>query len=450
MGEVRPRKRLAVKLTYIESENLKRLKGRQKMPVREKVVCIVGQNSAGKSTFLKAFSQCLNGPAFIEQHGTREGSGYLPPSMKLFFELEDADRNALKGVFGAEELKGAWVSINQEDFRRVISVPEIPRDLSLRDPAVKAIEKAEKAIQPIFDEINMDGTHVDLRAQTEALLPTVHGYLSSGDSYLNEDEIGGIHQLASFFVQITSSYQSWVAENDPARTEKSKKHIPANHLNAAVDSLGKVGAKESEDAPVDRAAGIMEKRLPKVLRFSPEHRNLEASYPLTEDSPNEDAAIHNILKLAETSWERVVEISQRDVSFHAQFVADTRESLRRNFSAKLTSHSIPGVTLWLTDGFLHVHAELDEGMPAPIDVQSDGTRQMVALLAFIANESANTNPIILIDEAEQHLHYDAQADLVRIFERQPDASKVIYTTHSAGCLPSDIAIGVRGVIPNGV
>jgi predicted ATP-dependent endonuclease of OLD family len=44
------------------------------------------------------------------------------------------------------------------------------------------------------------------------------------------------------------------------------------------------------------------------------------------------------------------------------------------------------------------------------------------------------------------LHYDAQADLVGVFEEQDEAAQIIYTTHSAGCLPRDLA-GVRAIVP---
>jgi predicted ATP-dependent endonuclease of OLD family len=55
--------------------------------------------------------------------------------------------------------------------------------------------------------------------------------------------------------------------------------------------------------------------------------------------------------------------------------------------------------------------------------------------------------VLLVDEAESHLHYDAQADLVRVFSRQQTVAKIIYTTHSAGCLPQDLGAGVRVVVP---
>lgn len=58
-------------------------------------------------------------------------------------------------------------------------------------------------------------------------------------------------------------------------------------------------------------------------------------------------------------------------------------------------------------------------------------------------EDVQQAPILLIDEAETHLHYDAQADLVQVLAKQDVVSKVIYTTHSIGCLPEDLGTGVR-------
>lgn len=56
-------------------------------------------------------------------------------------------------------------------------------------------------------------------------------------------------------------------------------------------------------------------------------------------------------------------------------------------------------------------------------------------------------PILLVDEIETHLHYDAQVDLINVLASQHFTSKVIYTTHSFGCLPPDLGTGVRLVRP---
>jgi predicted ATP-dependent endonuclease of OLD family len=52
-----------------------------------------------------------------------------------------------------------------------------------------------------------------------------------------------------------------------------------------------------------------------------------------------------------------------------------------------------------------------------------------------------------VDEAEMHLHYDAQSDLIRVFEEQDETAQVVYTTHSIGALPQDLGRGVRVVTP---
>lgn len=82
-------------------------------------------------------------------------------------------------------------------------------------------------------------------------------------------------------------------------------------------------------------------------------------------------------------------------------------------------------------------------------MRSDGLRQFVALVAFVERYAKESPPVLLIDEAERHLHYDAQADLVRVFTEQQAAAKIIYTTHSAGCLPKDLGTGVRVIEPTG-
>lgn len=80
--------------------------------------------------------------------------------------------------------------------------------------------------------------------------------------------------------------------------------------------------------------------------------------------------------------------------------------------------------------------------------RSDGLRQFISLQAF-ATRNLTDDPILLIDEAEQRLHYDAQADMVQMLAKQRVSPKIIYTTHSAGCLPEDLGNGVRMVHPSG-
>ncbi|GAA4597949.1 hypothetical protein GCM10023194_74190 [Planotetraspora phitsanulokensis] len=94
--------------------------------------------------------------------------------------------------------------------------------------------------------------------------------------------------------------------------------------------------------------------------------------------------------------------------------------------------------------------ELDEdGATTAISERSEGLRVFVALLCFVLIKDPDVPPILLIDEAETHLHYDAQADLVDVLLKQDKVKQIFYTTHSPGCLPPDLGTGVRFVAPNG-
>lgn len=68
---------------------------------------------------------------------------------------------------------------------------------------------------------------------------------------------------------------------------------------------------------------------------------------------------------------------------------------------------------------------------------------MLAPSAFLASGGWQVPPVLLIDEAETHLHFDAQADLVSVLLKSVDAEQVLYSTHSPGCLPSDLGTGIR-------
>jgi predicted ATP-dependent endonuclease of OLD family len=80
--------------------------------------------------------------------------------------------------------------------------------------------------------------------------------------------------------------------------------------------------------------------------------------------------------------------------------------------------------------------------------RSDGMRMFLALCAFLAKEGQDPKPVLLIDELERHLHYEAQADILSMFDARTDVAQVVYTTQSIGCLPQDLGRGVRVVVPD--
>ena len=94
---------------------------------------------------------------------------------------------------------------------------------------------------------------------------------------------------------------------------------------------------------------------------------------------------------------------------------------------------------------LRIHVQSGTGPTMAFRERSDGLRQFVALVALTAHQPNPVRPILLIDEVETHLHYNAQADLIEVLTIQTAALQVVYTTHSAACLPQDLGLGVRVV-----
>ena len=116
------------------------------------------------------------------------------------------------------------------------------------------------------------------------------------------------------------------------------------------------------------------------------------------------------------------------------------ENLKRQYSSWSQSKVYP--SLLLDKDSLSIKIKLPNKTFIGIEYRSDGFKQYIALKAFLHSKSFDM-PVLLIDEAEIHLHYAAQADLIKEFEEQDYVNSIIYTTHSAGCLPSDLGSGIR-------
>ena len=97
---------------------------------------------------------------------------------------------------------------------------------------------------------------------------------------------------------------------------------------------------------------------------------------------------------------------------------------------------------------LQVYVAEDGGPTLRLADRSDGLRAFVALVAFLEAKNLTSPPILVLDEAENHLHWDAQADLITLFYLQDKVEQIIYSTHSPGCLPHDLGLGVRAVLPD--
>ncbi|MGA0606989.1 ATP-dependent nuclease [Phenylobacterium sp. VNQ135] len=182
-------------------------------------------------------------------------------------------------------------------------------------------------------------------------------------------------------------------------------------------------------------------------RSGEDSRNLEPEYTIAELDNGIPAALENLCDIAELDIHELIAAHKADdTALVSTIERRANKSLERRFTTEWRQSGVH-VTLRVRDESIVIQVVNEQEEFTSLAERSDGLRQFVALLAF-AGGSWKEGTILLIDEAEQRLHYDAQADLVQMLARQQFASKVIYTTHSAGCLPEDLGNGVRFARPS--
>ena len=196
--------------------------------------------------------------------------------------------------------------------------------------------------------------------------------------------------------------------------------------------------------PALQVINALSGRTPDTAFFAEADRELRSSYNLNEVATDPPSALRNLCALAELDLAAVQSdiVEGRVPHVEAVFEAANARLKERFRDTWQQSDVYPRLTPPL-DGSLRILVAVEGGADYSYpEERSDGLRWFMALHAFLAAR-VNQGPVLLVDEAETHLHYDAQADLIDALMSQRIARKVIYTTHSVGCLPPDLGCGIR-------
>lgn len=425
-----------MRLTEVEISGYKRLAAKQTMDLDGQLVCIVGPNGAGKSSFLDALVHLTDSKGFDRDEMTRaEHGSVLSPVLRATYVLEDGDREALSPIPEAADAMTFSVTKTDADGLRYSVRPYPARRLDLRERAGKRLteflsSKWLEAAAPMEDALDppIEPTTAELTEQALAAA-------SSDSQELTEE------QTASFG-----------AIRDRLRTIRDGNHLAeagdlAEKYAKFPEDLDKLIERETAPHPHQLAINELYGRQPRFVKFERRHRELEAQYDLTGEP---ELPVQNLLALAGKSWGDAVGVMESgqagDPGSKVVFLEEANEALKQEFNRAWGQTPLT-VKLDIDANLLKLLMSMQARDYIRIDQHSDGLRQFVALRAFLAAQEGDQDHVVLIDEAETHLHYDAQADLVGVFEEQEEAAALIYTTHSAGCLPRDIGIGLRGIVP---
>jgi putative AbiEii toxin of type IV toxin-antitoxin system len=196
--------------------------------------------------------------------------------------------------------------------------------------------------------------------------------------------------------------------------------------------------------PARSCVDRLDPRVPAIVLFRDEDRRLETEYDLNVVAADPPPALKHLAALAGLDLGALRDEAASGLIADVSTRRDAANRALRDAFAEAWNQKDVAVQLEVQGNLLHVQATTpqDKGVSSISD-RSDGMRWFAALLAYARGR--DDNPILLVDEIETHLHYDAQADLIQVISEQTFTSKVIYTTHSFGSLPQDLGLGVRVV-----
>lgn len=413
-----------MRLVNIKIQGYRRFEQPVSIDVSGDVIALVGPNESGKTSILRAMLSLEKDDDFSVWERTRrtdDGTDDGSTRVEAMYILDDEDRKALSDIPGGEDVE-RWTLIKVGKGLKWALHPHPPRDLSHRCALAAELERFREEGQVPQKAIS---TNVSVAEIYEAALAA----LSSDSDDLRDGEIQAIRTFASTLLQ---------------DAQRGIRLSPEFH-----ELLSELRSYKEDASPAAQCAKRLRERRPQFVLFGAADRNLRSTYDLNQALAKTPPALENLAQLAGLDLERLMGAVQHNPGLRRKLIDDANEKLKEVFEKSWRQERL-SVQLDVQGTTLEVFVkETDTGDFIEVEQRSDGLRWFVALRAFLAKHDFAVPPILLIDEAETHLHYDAQADLVNLFHEQDIAAKVIYTTHSAGCLPRDLGTGIRVVMPTG-
>lgn len=386
------------------------------------MVCLIGANEAGKSSALSILAGSHVGDTIVA--GDRSRREAVPDDraiLTLHYRL-DAKEQAMVAALYGDSPPPQWLTVTMKASGDIDTAPDRwpRRDRSARLAARDAL--AGDAVRSRLT--SEDGTDDEGEAVAalfgEAEIEAIEVILDATPNTLPASDIDQLDAIA-------------------ARMREVDELILADLLTAAA-------AAERLPHPSIEARELLWANTPDFVAFAQIDRELATEYDLDAVAVDPPRPLANLARLAKLDLKELLRtIHSNETGTVELLERQANAELARVFEAWSQTPKV-AVTINISGTLLLVHVTTGSDVPMRLDERSDGLRQFVALVAASAQDDAHGPPILLIDEIETHLHYDAQADLLSILAAQtqahgdsvPPIGQVIYTTHSAACLPDDL------------
>jgi hypothetical protein len=431
-----------VKLKEIEFKGYKRLSA-TKCNVDGRTVAFIGPNEAGKSSILAGL-QWLTEDSETELPANDVNRKSPPPAtssvVRVLFRIEPEDISELDALgldtdvpISLKTVTGFYYGRSLDGTTRtevVSTVRRNPRPLAAMEKARKSVTSLLSMVEDSIDPTTLESLHAAL------------------------DELEGV-ELNSLSESVLASAGSTLSEaaSDPsiksAKAARNRKFAERlGQLNELVTALETSASKQDPLAAMRRALRM---RVPKFVLFSDQDRALAAAYNLSDENVRNEppAPLYNLLVVGGTNVDEFWQAVSSGVVANLRTLERRVNAILRERLQPMWTQSKLAIELTANlGGILEVNiAELDnpDFTVTPIAERSDGLRAFLALVCFLVAADLPTPPVLMVDEVERNLHYDAQADLIRVLTKDLRVHKVLYTTHSPGSLPLDLGTGIRVV-----
>ncbi|SDB93979.1 AAA domain-containing protein [Sanguibacter gelidistatuariae] len=404
-----------------------------KINLDAKVIAIVGPNEAGKTTLLKALTHIHSDEAVPIPQRSRATEVTDQTRVTTFdYVLEESDQDALADLHLQEPPTRAEISRSADGENLYVGLSPLPAK-SVK-PLQSAVEHLNSSLadQLIDHWIDPNTTYADPEGD-------------AARDYRRELQ-ATIEAIDTAIVELGTELPDEAVETARSlHAATLKEDAGAEQLRATL--RGVIDWAEQGD-PGGAARTRLWNRTPDFILFNEADRSIQSTYVFDEALVNNPpGALKNLAGTASLDLPQLLLFVQTgDIARRRSAIVQANSRMDAIFGDAWKQSKL-SVHIELDGNQLRIELMEDGDNVTVFDERSAGLRMFVALIAFLKVHGSDRLPILLIDEAENHLHIDAQADLVNMFVMQEHAVKVIYTTHSPACLPPDLGTGIRVVVP---
>lgn len=418
-----------MKCTRILFEGYKRF-AQTECDVSPRLLAFVGPNEAGKTSILTGLNWLTEAvdeereatplTALDKCRSNRKASGWVVGAR---FRLDEEDKAVLEPL-GFDEVPTGFSLWKQVDGG--LNLLFSPSDLNREPKPFMAALEALTASQARLSK-HLAGPFEDPDDNPATWVTRVLTILEDRERQWTDNEV----ETAEEFVE-------WLASPPPSG--KAPRAAKAARLIQAATDIAR------QEHPNQAGLRLMRERCPKFVLYRPEDRDLPTVSPIESRASrgNVRPAIRNVVRIAGINLPQLWALHDSKDTGEVQTTLDTGNARLHDFFSQAWNQSDVSVALDVNDDGLLTHIlDLKTRRFTRMEERSEGLRAFVALAAFLKAQNLDVPPVLLVDEADAHLHLNAQADLVSLLMKQDQAAQVLYTTHSPGCLPSDLGTGIR-------